>query len=129
MNCSLKQEREIWIDRVKLFACILVVLGHFLQSMVKSDFLQGGFMFYWFDRTIYMFHVPLFFICSGYLYQNTSKINTFKSWLNNVIRKFISLGIPYFVFSIITWLSKSVFSSSVNQETDGLLHTLFVVPE
>lgn len=125
----LDNKREIWVDRVKLFACILVVLGHFFQSMVRSEILPGGLLFQWFDRTIYMFHVPLFFICSGYLYQKTSCINSLSAWGRGVIRRLISLGVPYFVFSMATWVLKNVFSSSVNTETDGLIHTLFIIPE
>jgi hypothetical protein len=29
-------KREIWVDNVKVIACILVVLGHFFQSMTKA---------------------------------------------------------------------------------------------
>ena len=29
--------REKWVDDVKVIACILVVLGHFFQSMVKAS--------------------------------------------------------------------------------------------
>ena len=36
-GASMKKEREIWIDNVKVFACVLVALGHFLQSMTKSQ--------------------------------------------------------------------------------------------
>ena len=28
--------REKWVDDVKVIACILVVLGHFFQSMTKA---------------------------------------------------------------------------------------------
>lgn len=31
--------REKWVDDVKVIACILVVLGHFFQSMTKSNIL------------------------------------------------------------------------------------------
>ena len=29
--------REKWVDDVKVIACILVVLGHFFQSMTKAN--------------------------------------------------------------------------------------------
>ena len=29
--------REKWVDDVKVIACILVVLGHFFQSMTKKS--------------------------------------------------------------------------------------------
>lgn len=59
--------REKWVDDVKVIACILVVLGHFLASV--QSYAPGGVLYEWFHKTIYYFHVPLFFICSGYLYQ------------------------------------------------------------
>ena len=31
------KERILWIDYVKVFACILVVLGHLIQSLQKSN--------------------------------------------------------------------------------------------
>lgn len=31
--------REKWVDDVKVIACILVVLGHFFQSMIKANIL------------------------------------------------------------------------------------------
>lgn len=31
--------REKWLDNVKVIACILVVLGHFFQSMTKANIL------------------------------------------------------------------------------------------
>lgn len=32
-------KREVWIDYIKVFACILVALGHFFQSMVAAEIL------------------------------------------------------------------------------------------
>ncbi len=124
------KQREIWIDRVKIFACVFVVIGHFSQSMVASGFLPDNAVYQWFFNALYVysFHVPLFFICSGYLYQKHSRVNSFKEWGNNVLRKTVALGIPYAVFTFATWLLKSVFSSSVNYENESLVKTLFVDP-
>lgn len=96
----MEKQREIWVDNVKVIACILVVLGHFFQSMTKSDVLPQMIYIKWFNQTIYYFHVPLFFICSGYLYQKLSVVNDAHSWGRNVLKKIINLGIPYFVFRL-----------------------------
>lgn len=122
------KKREAWVDNVKVIACILVVLGHFFQSMVKSGIIYDNSLYQWFNRTIYYFHVPLFFICSGYLYQKYSKIDSVRAWMNNVFNKFIALGIPYFIFSTLTWVLKKVFSSSANSQVDGLGDALFMNP-
>ena len=120
--------REKWVDDVKVIACILVVLGHFFQSMTKANILPASNLYKWFNTTIYYFHVPLFFICSGYLSQKYSKVNSVSSWCKNVAKKALALGVPYATFKIATWLLKKVFSSSVNDQIGGLGDTLFLHP-
>lgn len=120
--------REKWVDDVKVIACILVVLGHFFQSMTKAGIITAGNLYFWFNTTIYYFHVPLFFICSGYLYQKYSKVNSFMSWKKNVLKKALVLGVPYIAFSTCTWILKTVFSTSVNDPIGGLGDTLLLHP-
>lgn len=122
------KQREIWVDNVKVIACVLVVFGHFFQSMTKANILPTNDLYEWFNQTIYYFHVPLFFICSGYLYQKSGKVKDARSWLRNIGKKFISLGIPYFIFSFVTWILKTVFSGSTNEQIGGLFDTLFLHP-
>ena len=120
--------REKWVDDVKVIACILVVLGHFFQSMTKANILPENDLYKWFNTTIYYFHVPLFFICSGYLYQKYSRVNSVGSWRRNVAKKILALGVPYVTFSTATWVLKKVFSSSVNDPIGGLGDTLLFHP-
>ena len=49
-------KRIEWIDIAKGIGIILVVIGHISQIEVLNDI-------------IYSFHMPLFFIISGYLYK------------------------------------------------------------
>ena len=124
----MEKQREIWIDNIKVIACILVVLGHFFMSMVTANVLPDTDLYQWFRQTIYYFHVPLFFICSGYLYQKLSRVDGIHSWRKNVLKKILNLGVPYFAFSFATWLLKTVFSSSVNTQIGDLFDTLFIHP-
>lgn len=120
--------REKWVDDVKVIACILVVLGHFFQSMTKADILPKSDLYKWFNTTIYYFHVPLFFICSGYLYQKYSKVSSVGGWCKNVAKKALALGVPYATFTTATWVLKKIFSSSVNDQIGGLGDTLLLHP-
>jgi len=124
------QKRNVWIDNVKVIACILVVLGHFYQSMTKYNLVPDNDFYRWFNYSIYLFHVPLFFICSGILYQKYAQVFSFKSWYKNNFNKFIILGVPYFTFSIITLILKKIAEKEVliNSSEDGMLHTLFLAP-
>lgn len=121
--------KEPWIDIVKWTACMLVLLGHFFQSMVKSGIMEAGVLWQWFDHTIYLFHVPLFFICSGYLYQRNSVVETKTAWKDNVLRKAVNLGVPYATFTAVAFLLKKVFQGTVNEEnSSNFLQTLFLEP-
>lgn len=124
----IEKKRDYWVDNVKVVACILVASGHFFQSMVKAKIIPDNSLFQWFNTTIYYFHVPLFFICSGYLYQKYSNVKNLNSWIGNVVKKGLALGVPYFTFSIVTWVLKTIYSGTVNQQIGGLAETLFLHP-
>lgn len=81
--------RVAWVDCVKGFAIMLVVLGHIVEiSPFKI----------WF----YGFHVPIFFMCSGYLQKEHGSLFTgmadVLSWIK---KKLLKLVAPYFVFEFI----------------------------
>lgn len=74
-------ERIAWIDIAKGIGIILVVFGH-VNFVSEID--------YNIIRIIYMFHMPLFFFLSGYLYKKNTDM---KGLVKN---KFQKLMIPYF---------------------------------
>lgn len=120
--------RETWPDAVKIFACIMVVLGHFTQSMVKSGFMPTDDLYGWFQMTVYTFHVPLFFICSGYLYQRFSHVDSLSSWGLNVKKKALALGVPYLFFTCVTLAMKALAGDMANTAESGPLQTLLLHP-
>lgn len=121
-------QRETWVDNVKSFACLLVVLGHFAQSMVRSGIASPNDLYSWFQATIYTFHVPLFFICSGYLYQRNAWTNSPSLWWGSVKKKLLTLGVPYVAFTLITLGMKLFASDDVNSPASDPLATLFLNP-
>lgn len=106
---------------------MLVALGHLFQGI--NHLLPQQYIYEWFEQTIYYFHVQLFFICSGYLYQKRSVVNSFSAWKDNALKKLIALGIPYFTFSLVTWVLKNIFAGAVNNGTNSLVYDLFIVPQ
>lgn len=74
-------ERIAWIDIAKGLGIIFVVFGH-LNFVTDID--------YNIIRVIYMFHMPLFFFLSGYLYKKNTNL---RGLIKN---KFQQLMIPYF---------------------------------
>ncbi|PEU35504.1 acyltransferase family protein [Bacillus toyonensis] len=86
----MKQKREIWIDIAKGLGVIGVVLGH------SGNEIAHHYLFW--------FHMPLFFVLSGYTFKALNEREEFLPWLK---RRAKQLLIPYLSFSIIITLLKS----------------------
>lgn len=79
----MKKKRNSYIDTIKGIGIFLVVLGH--QNTQLTEY-------------IYSFHMPLFFFLSGIFHKN------YNSYMGFIKRKFKTLMIPYFTFSISLFL-------------------------
>lgn len=77
--------RLAWVDWAKALAIFFVVVGH-----VGIEYLRPF---------VYAFHVPAFFVISGYLYKKASWFQTF-----------LSFALPVFVFSVLFFLMSLVAS-------------------
>jgi acyltransferase len=85
--------RIAWIDHLKTWAIFLVIFGH---SHTRS-------MYGHFDliRWIYAFHIPLFFLISGFLIKESHLAENLESFLRRGVK---SLILPYLVFAVIGYL-------------------------
>ena len=111
-----KENRQFYIDALKGLGIVLVVFGHVLDGYIRGNiYPDSKTMLFAQYNTIYAFHMPLFFILSGYVYQliflNDEGIVKSHSHLKSQIVKCIYL---YFVWSIILGLFKVVFSRFTN---------------
>lgn len=70
--------RQIWIDVLKGIAIISVVIGHNMDD----------------NAFVYCFHMPLFFILSGFIFSTQIK----RAYLQSSVRRLL---IPYISFLII----------------------------
>lgn len=78
--------RTLWIDACRGIAIILVLLGHNNPPFV---------------RTIYGFHMPLFFILSGYVYKDKHTNMSLKDEIISLLKGYI---IPYLIFGCINMI-------------------------
>ncbi|MHC0037550.1 acyltransferase family protein [Pseudoneobacillus sp. C159] len=77
------RRRNEWIDVAKGIAIILVVVGHAAT----------------FDVTpIYWFHMPAFFMMSGFFFKPMDSMNAIKAWL---VKRAKQLFIPYLFFLVV----------------------------
>ena len=87
-------QRNTFIDFLKGTLILLVVIGHAMQFVVYRD--DGG---YWGDpffKAIYMFHMPLFMLVSGYLSRHSIRT---RPPLDLVALRFCQLIVPIFVWA------------------------------
>lgn len=112
--------RYIWIDIAKTIAIILVVFGHVWRGMFEAKLIQQE-VFNLIDNSVYYFHMPLFFMISGFLFQKIYKRN----WKTFIERSWFFIIWPYIFWSTVVVLTKSIFSSSVNTEAN--INALFYI--
>lgn len=100
MNYCAEPERELFIDRARFIGICLVIVGHCIQFNINNAY--NNFFF----NLIYSFHMPLFFIISGYVAQH-SKNKSIK-----LKKRIISLLYPFILWSfLLNIIVKSNYSS------------------
>lgn len=82
-----------YISIAKAFGIILMVIGHSGCPNVLIRFL-------------YMFHMPLFFLCSGYFFKNISETISFKTFCKKKVK---GLYFPYLKWSLFFILLHNLF--------------------
>lgn len=67
------ENRVEWLDAVRGIAIVLVVFGHVWRGLHSSGLVNSQAAYEGLDRAIYLFHMPVFFIVSGLLFEATVK--------------------------------------------------------
>lgn len=109
------QKRFDQIDALKGFAMFLVVLGHAIivyPINIHNDVFFGNLY-----NFVCTFHLPLFFIVSGYCFSYKGNYKEF------IIGKCKRILVPYFVFGLINTLLRLLFPSLANG-TDTIINLL-----
>lgn len=91
MNKVKDKNHILWVDYAKFIGIFMVVLGHLLANKTAVHYGLNAKPLYNF---IYLFHMPLFFIISGYLYKQKDKIHNLQGLLYGIL-------IPYILYQLI----------------------------
>ncbi len=87
-------QRISWVDNAKALGIIAVFYGHIVEKVFLTySFLAAGLQY----KLIYSFHMPLFFLLSGYLVKETQR-RKFSIFMKN---KFMTRIVPFFFFNIL----------------------------
>lgn len=93
---ELNVKRIEWIDVCKGLGIFLVFIGHTNVSQLSRT------LYDW----IYSFHMPLFYMLSGLVFDKT-KYNTFRKYIN---RRFKTLILPFFILNTILYIIAEVLN-------------------
>ena len=86
--------RFYFIDIARIYGIVLVYYGHFIESYMKAGSPVAAIQY----KFIYSFHMPLFFILSGYIAREQLNNIDFSLYLK---RKAASRLVPYLFLSIL----------------------------
>ena len=87
-------QRISWVDNAKALGIIAVFYGHIVERIFLTYTIPAaGFQY----KLIYSFHMPLFFLLSGYLVKETQR-RKFSIFMKN---KFMTRIVPFFFFNIL----------------------------
>lgn len=122
-------KRIFWIDYAKGITIFIVVLAHVCgqinnNSNIRSPFLLESVRFLMYFS--FLFIMPVFFALSGYLFK---PVKNFKEYKIMILKKCVTLGIPYIIFSLLLY----GISSVTGMHTDGIngivsLTLIFIKP-
>lgn len=118
LNDRVTQERIAWIDQAKGWTILFVVIYHALMSIHNTNFFpqEDEHVGKWGMFIIATFIMPVFFALSGLVYREVTCWNEYRK---KMIKRIISLGIPYIVFSAIYVFMQSFSPGNVT----GTVHS------
>lgn len=108
------EKRNVKVDFIRGVAIILVICGHSIGLVVKKPFF-GVNIGQVIHDIIYTFHMPLFFMISGYIaYTNYHSDNETHKLSFIVIKDIVSLYIPYLFLTYLYWFERLLADRLLN---------------
>ena len=92
------QKRSDYLDNVKAFLILSVVIGHFADQIIKGSNLSKSIFLF-----IYAFHMPLFIFLNGYLGKNIIQSK------ERVIKRISYFFLLYLLLKLLIFLTKCIF--------------------
>ena len=97
-----KKERIAWIDNVRFFAMLCVILYH-SSALVVNEYYYAGWI-------IESFNMALFFFLSGLTsYNSIGRIESIKDWFDFFKKKFIRIMLPCLFVSLLVFQKPCAF--------------------
>lgn len=100
MSKNIKQQKRIeWIDVIRGIAILMIIIGHSLDVYSTS----------YLSALIYIVHVPIFFILSGYLFKERKNIVAYAKHLSiSLLLPYVFTGLIILLLSVVFWRHQSI---------------------
>ncbi len=124
MEVTEKHSKLYYITFLQVIGPILVIVGHMINGMPENKILQSIKDF------IYVFHMPLFFFISGYLFSYKNGLKG-KKYTDFIKKKAWRLLLPYFAFNILFIIPKVLVSNFIVDKVEfsfGYFLSIFLQP-
>lgn len=113
--------RVEWVDAARGIGIILVVFGHVWRGLNEAGLIESAGAFSAVDAAIYLFHMPLFFLVSGLLFEKSVRRDGV--W-TSLLRRAVTLFYPLLLWSWITAAFLIVAGSLTNRSPISPLEAL-----
>ncbi|WP_165213052.1 acyltransferase family protein [Streptococcus tangpeifui] len=108
-------KRIQWLDFGKGFTIFLVLIGHVFKGMQTSGAFEAYHnSFQFIIQCFYIFHIPVFFALSGYLFKPVKDLQAYPKY---VLKKSLNLLIPYLLFCVTYFFFQKLGGGSVREGT------------
>ena len=107
-----RKMRITWIDTVRGIAILCVIAGHVVSNYPEYLFVH---------RLIYSFHMPLFFVASGYLVKRADYID-----LHYILKRGKKLIGAYIWFSLIFYLRVLLTGTNLMNSAESVINTILM---
>lgn len=103
-----EKKRSAWLDNVKMYAMLWVILGHIMTIIIKTNNdLPGNII----EHFIVAFNMPLFMIISGYSNYNAfNRINNIDNLYIFIKKTIIHILLPVITFCLMSLTPNFIFS-------------------
>lgn len=118
------------INYIKGISILLVFIGH----AATPSFLERPYMYEFIVQLIYSFHMPLFFLVSGFLSYKVIDMNFKEEYFNYIKSKFYRLIVPFLTISFITNFMIFILKYIINEPVTinsliDMIKTIILYPE
>jgi fucose 4-O-acetylase-like acetyltransferase len=114
-------ERVLWVDQLRGIGIIFVVAGHVWRGLYGAGMVVDDGLFTAVDSAIYLFHMPLFFMLSGFFFADAVRHRGFLSSLRS---RAIGLLYPLLFWSYVIGGLKFAVSDAANSPLNSIQEVL-----